>query len=66
MDTGLFVLAIVLMVAGLGVRFYGMAQLANKKLTDEERMERYKKIIPISYLLLIPTIVIVVYLFVIK
>lgn len=66
MDTVLLIVAIILMIAGLGVRFYGMAQLANKKLSDEERMNRYKKIVPISYLLLLPTIAIVVYLLVIN
>ena len=66
MNDVLFIIAIILLVVGLGIKIYGMAQLANKKLPEEERMRRYKKIAPISYILLLPTIIIVVVLIVIK
>lgn len=66
MDDVLFVIAVVLLAVGLGIKLYGMAQLANKKLPEAERMARYKKTVPVSYLLLLPTIAIVIYLLVTK
>lgn len=66
MDNILLVIAIVLLVCGLIVKGYGMAQLANKKLSEAERMARYKKTIPVSYAMLLPTILIVAYLVVTK
>lgn len=66
MNDVLFIVAAVLLATGLGVKLYGMAQLANKKLPEEERMARYKKTVPLSYLLLVPTIGIIVFLIVTK
>lgn len=66
MDDVLFVVALVLLVLGLGIKIYGMVQLANKNLSEAERMARYKKTLPISYILLLPTVVIVIYLLVTK
>lgn len=62
----LFVIAVILLAVGLGIKLYGMAQLANKKLLEAERMARYKKTVPVSYLLLLPTVAIVIYLLVTK
>ena len=45
----LFVIAVILLAVGLGIKLYGMAQLANKKLPEAERMARYKKTVPVSY-----------------
>ena len=66
MKTILLVLAVVLLAVGLVVKGYGMMQLANKKLSEEERMARYKKTMPLFYALLLPAIVIVAYLLVTK
>ena len=66
MNDALFIIAVILLAAGLGVKFYGMAQLANKKLPEAERMARYKKTVPLSYLLLLPTVAIIVYMLVTK
>lgn len=66
MEKILLIIAAVLLVLSLIVKGYGMAQLANKNLPQEERMARYKKTMPFTYLLLIPTIIIVAYLLVTK
>lgn len=66
MNDALFIIAVVLLAAGLGIKFYGMAQLVNKKLPEAERMARYKKTVPLSYLLLLPTVAIIVYMLVTK
>lgn len=66
MNDALFIIAVVLLAAGLGIKFYGMAQLANKKFPEAERMARYKKTVPLSYLLLLPTVAIIVYMLVTK
>lgn len=66
MNDALFIIAVVLLAAGLGIKFYGMAQLANKKFSEAERMARYKKTVPLSYLLLLPTVAIIVYMLVTK
>ncbi len=62
MNDVLFIVAAVLLAVGLGIKLYGMAQLANKKLPEAERMARYKKTVPVTYLLLVPTILIIVFL----
>lgn len=61
-NSTLLIIALILLVVSLGVKGYGMAQLANKKLSQEERMARYKKTMPLTYLLLAPVVIIVVYL----
>lgn len=66
MEKTLLIIAAVLLVLSLIVKGYGMVQLANKKLPQEERMARYKKTMPLTYLLLTPTIIIVAYLLVTK
>lgn len=45
-NTILLIVAIVLLAASLLVKGYGMMQLANKDLPQEERMARYKKPCP--------------------
>ena len=50
-NTILLIVAIVLLAASLLVKGYGMMQLANKDLPQEERMARYKKTMPLTYLL---------------
>lgn len=62
LNTILLILAAVLLVASLLVKGYGMMQLANKNLPQEERVARYKKTMPLTYLMLLPVIVIVLYL----
>ncbi|MDO4280927.1 MAG: hypothetical protein Q4C56_04795 [Peptococcaceae bacterium] len=66
LHTILVAVAVILLAIGLGIKFYGMAILANQKIPAETRMNRYKKTVPLSYGLLLPTIVIIVYLFVTK
>lgn len=66
MKTALLIIAIVLLVVSLIVKGYGMVQLANKKLTPEERMARYKKTMLPTYMMLAPTILIVIYLLMTK
>lgn len=61
-NTILLIVAIVLLAASLLVKGYGMMQLANKDLPQEERMERYKKTMPPTYLMLAPVVIIVLYL----
>lgn len=61
-NTILLIVALVLLVASLVVKGYGMVQLANKNLPQEERMARYKKTMPLTYLMLAPVVVIVLYL----
>ena len=61
-NTILLIVAIVLLAASLLVKGYGMMQLANKDLPQEERMERYKKTMPLTYLMLAPVVIIVLYL----
>lgn len=60
--TILLILAVVLLLASLIVKGYGMLQLANKDLPQAERMARYKKTMPLTYLMLAPVIIIVLYL----
>lgn len=48
-NTILLIVAIVLLAASLLVKGYGMMQLANKDLPQEERMARYKKTMPLTY-----------------
>ena len=45
-NTILLIVAIVLLAASLLVKGYGMMQLANKDLPQEERMARYKNHAP--------------------
>ncbi len=61
-NTILLIVAIVLLAASLLVKGYGMMQLANKDLPQEERMTRYKKTMPLTYLMLAPVVIIVLYL----
>lgn len=61
-NTILLIVAIVLLAASLLVKGYGMMQLANKDLPQEERMSRYKKTMPLTYLMLAPVVIIVLYL----
>ena len=61
-NTILLIVAIVLLAASLLVKGYGMMQLANKDLPQEERMARYKKTMPLTYLMLVPVVIIVLYL----
>lgn len=61
-NTILLIVAIVLLAASLLVKGYGMMQLANKDLPQEERMARYKKTMPLAYLMLAPVVIIVLYL----
>lgn len=60
--TILLIIAIALLAASLIIKGYGMLQLANKELAQEERMARYKKTMPVTYLMLAPVILIVLYL----
>lgn len=60
--TILLIIAIVLLAASLIIKGYGMLQLVNKELAQEERMARYKKTMPVTYLMLAPVILIVLYL----
>lgn len=62
LNTILLIVAVVLLLASLLVKGYGMMQLANKKLPQEERMARYKKTMPLTYLMLAPVVIIVLYL----
>lgn len=62
----LFYLAVLLLAVGIGIKCYGMFCLANKKMPESERLMRYKKTIPITYALLLPTIAIIIYLIVTK
>ena len=62
----LFYLAVLLLTIGIAIKIYGMACLANKKWPEAERLARYKKTIPVSYALLLPTIAIIIYLIVTK
>ena len=61
-NTILLIVAIVLLAASLLVKGYGMMQLANKDLPQEERMGRYRKTMPLTYLMLAPVVIIVLYL----
>lgn len=61
-NTILLIVAIVLLAASLLVKGYGMMQLANKDLPQEERMARYKKTMPLTYFMLAPVVIIVLYL----
>lgn len=61
-NTILLIVAIVLLAASLLVKGYGMMQLANKDLPQEKRMARYKKTMPLTYLMLAPVVIIVLYL----
>ena len=61
-NTILLIVAIVLLAASLLVKGYGMMQLANKDLPQEERMACYKKTMPLTYLMLAPVVIIVLYL----
>lgn len=61
-NTILLIVAIVLLAASLLVKGYGMMQLANKDLPQEERMARYKNTMPLTYLMLAPVVIIVLYL----
>lgn len=61
-NTILLIVAIVLLAASLLVKGYGMMQLANKDLPQEERMARYKKTMLLTYLMLAPVVIIVLYL----
>lgn len=58
----LLVIAIVLLLASLLIKAYGMMQLSNKDLPQEERMARYKKTMPVTYAMLAPVVIIVLYL----
>lgn len=60
----LFVLALVFIGVSLAVRLYAMSGLTKKDVAEDARLARYKKIIPISYALLLPAIVIIIWLFV--
>ena len=58
----LLVIAIVLLLASLLIKAYGMLQLSNKDLHQAERMARYKKTMPVTYAMLAPVVIIVLYL----
>lgn len=62
MDHLLFAVAVALLVLSFGIRMYGMVQLADKKLTEEERLSRYKKVLPYHYVMLLPAALIIIYL----
>lgn len=64
MNQILFVLAAVLLGLSLIVRFYAMAGLTKKDVGEAERIARYKRIVPISYVLLAPAVLIIIYLMV--
>lgn len=62
MRTILLVIAIVLLLVSLVIKGYGLMQLSNKDLAPEERMARYKKTMPVTYAMLAPVVIIVLYL----
>jgi hypothetical protein len=59
----LFVLAAVFLGASLLVRLYAMSRLTKKDVTEQERLANYKKIVLVSYGLLVPAIAIIIWLF---
>ena len=62
MNQILLAAAIILLLLSLGVKGYGLFQLCQKDVAQEERLQRYRKTMPLTYLLLAPVVIIVIYL----